>query len=112
MHAAMDEAEHWLACRIGYVETLRAVARVTGPSERPARAFQAEWPAFRVLEIDAELCERAAEEAIASGLRTLDALHVAAALLVADADLVVACWDAPMRSAMAGAGLTTFPDRL
>jgi len=63
------------------------------------------------LEVDAELCERGAEDAIASGLRTLDALQLAAALLVADADLAVACWDERLRSAIASAGLRTFPDR-
>ena len=46
---------------------------------------------------DQDLVEAAAELTRGHDLRSLDALHLAAALLVQDLDLVVASWDPATR---------------
>ena len=44
-------------------------------------------------EVDEPLCLHAARLTADRGLRTLDALHLASALAVADENLVLATWD-------------------
>ena len=107
---AMGEAEAWFMCRVGYVETLRAVGLTAGNSA--VRAFREEWPAFGVVAVDQELVESAASLALARDLRSLDALHLAAALLLGDEELVMASWDRRLHSAAQGEGLRVIPERL
>jgi uncharacterized protein len=71
-----------------------------------------EWPAFGVVEVDQRLVEDAAELAIDGGLRSLDALHLAAALVLPDADLLVATWDQRLHTAARGKGLRVLPEAL
>ena len=66
-------------CRVGFVETARAVALAAGHGV--AKRFMAEWPSFVVVEVDPRLVEDAAGFAAAGELRSLDALHLASALL-------------------------------
>jgi len=104
--AAMGAAEGWSICRVGYVETARAVYLAAG---KPAvRRFEADWPSFEVVEVDASLAEHAAELASTEELRSLDALHLAAALLIA-AELTVATWDMRLHRAAQNQGLGVFP---
>ena len=106
--AAMEDAEEaWCSCRIGFLETARAVGRAEGA--RALREVELDWREFDVVEVDSELTERAVEVAIASGLRTLDALHLAAALSLADAEIVFATWDARLHRAARTTGLRTLP---
>ncbi len=77
----MQEAGGWFICRVGFVETARAVALAAGDSA--VRRFMAEWPSFGVVEVDQRLVEDAAGFAAAGDLRGLDALHLASALLLA-----------------------------
>jgi predicted nucleic acid-binding protein len=105
--SAMQEAEAWSICRIGYVETVRAVGLVGG--RRAVRRVEAEWASFDVVEVDAGLAEHAAELALAAELRSLDALHLAAALLLAGGGLTVATWDARLHRAAREHGLATLP---
>src|SRR3982751_4532800 len=79
--AAMAAAAGWAICRIGYVETARAVGLAAG--QTAVRRLGADWPSFEVVEVDASLAEHAAELAFTEELRSLDALHLAAALLIA-----------------------------
>ncbi|MEA2302660.1 MAG: uncharacterized protein QOE44_3195, partial [Solirubrobacteraceae bacterium] len=81
-----------------------------GPSA--ARALRDEWPAFGIVEVDQRLVEDAASLAIAHELRSLDALHLAAALLLPRDDLRFATWDRRLQSAAAAAGLTLIPESL
>lgn len=104
----MGAASRWILCRIGYVETLRALHLAGGGPAAPRR-FRGEWPSFAVVEVDADLCERAAELAPRHGLRTLDALHLAAALLADREQLVVATWDERLRRAGEASRLTLLP---
>jgi predicted nucleic acid-binding protein len=108
IRAAMDQADGWFMCRVGFLETARAVELVSGPSA--ARAVRDEWPAFGIVEVDQRLVEDAASLAIEHELRSLDALHLAAALLLPRDDLRFATWDRRLQSAAAAAGLTLIPE--
>jgi uncharacterized protein len=110
VRSAMAEADAWFMCRIGFVETFRATGLAAG--ERVADRFRQEWPAFGSIEVDAALAEDAADLAVASGLRTLDALHLAAALILPSDDLVFAAWDERLRLAAGARGLRLMPDSL
>ncbi len=107
---AMEGASDWSICRIGYVETARAVGLAAGT--RAVGRFEEDWPSFEVVEVDVALAEHAAQLALESGLRSLDALHLAAALLLPRRDLTVATWDARLHGAAQERGLPTLPAAL
>jgi hypothetical protein len=108
--SSMQEAEAWTICRIGYVETARAISLAAG---KPAlKRLQRDWPSFDVVEVDHDLAEQAAVLAIATGLRSLDALHLAAALLFQRPRLTLATWDVRLHRAAREAGLRTLPAEL
>lgn len=107
---AMEEASAWSMCRIGYVETYRAVAMAAG--RRAAKKVEADWPSFDVVEVDAALAEHAAELALDAELGSLDALHLASALLLPPRDLTVATWDARLHRAALERSLQTLPTAL
>jgi predicted nucleic acid-binding protein len=106
----MDHATGWFVCRVGFVETARAIGLSAGRSS--VWAFEREWSAFGVIEVDQELVEHASRLAVSRALRSLDALHLAAALLLADDDLAVATWDRRLHLAATAEGLTVIPERL
>ncbi len=94
-------------CRVGYVETVRAVGLVGGVAA--AKAVRDEWPAFAVVEVDQRLVEDAATLAIEHELRSLDALHLAAARVLPIDGLVLATWDRRLHAAAGTAGLQLLP---
>jgi predicted nucleic acid-binding protein len=106
----MQEAGGWFICRVGFVETARAVALAAG--ERAVTRFAAEWPAFGVIEVDQRLVEEAAGFAAAGELRSLDALHLASALLLPRVDLTVATWDRRLHQAVAAHEVPLLPAQL
>ena len=106
----MGDAEAWYMCRTGYVETARAIGLTGGSSA--LRAFREEWPAFGVVSVDQDLVEQAADLARTHDLRSLDSLHLAAALLVQDPDLVVATWDRRLHAASQAENIHLLPERL
>jgi uncharacterized protein len=108
--AAMEEARVWSICRIGYVETMRAVALAGG--RKALRAVEADWASFDVVEVDADLAQHAAELTLSSELRSLDALHLAAALVLPSDELTVATWDVRLHRAARDQGLATLPSAL
>jgi predicted nucleic acid-binding protein len=65
-----------------------------------------------VIEVDTALAEHAAQLALSAGLRSLDALHLAAALVLRADDLTVATWDARLHRAASDQGLATLPTTL
>jgi uncharacterized protein len=107
VQSAMAAAHAWLMCRIGYVETVRAVGLAGG--RRAIEKVEAEWLSFDVVEVDSELAEHAAELALSSDLRSLDALHLAAALVLPAKDVTVATWDTRLHRAARDRGLETLP---
>jgi len=106
----MTEAQGWFMCRIGFVETVRAVELAAGPA--PVKSIREEWPAFGLIEVDQALVEHAAKLAVKHNLRSLDSLHLAAALLVPVRDLVLATWDQRLHAAGRAEGLRLLPTRL
>jgi predicted nucleic acid-binding protein len=106
----MERAEAWFMCRVGYVETVRAVELVGGAAA--ARAVKEEWSAFAVIEVDQGLAEHAAALAIEHGLRSLAALHLAAARVLPVDGLALATWDRRLHAAAGSAGLQLIPTTL
>jgi len=106
----MERAEGWFMCRVGFVETVRAVGLSGGAAA--ARAVRREWPAIAVVEIDQRLVEHAAGLAAAHGLGSLDAVHLAAALVLPGADLQFATWDSRLHAAAGAEGLDLVPATL
>jgi uncharacterized protein len=103
----MAEADSWYIARVGFVETLRAVGVAAGAAA--TRGLTREWSAFGVVEIDQALVEQAATLAIEHDLRSLDALHLAAALVLPGEDLVLATWDHRLHSAAEAEGVRLLP---
>ncbi len=106
----MDSAEGWFMCRVGFVETVRAVGLSAG--QAATGTVREEWPAFGVIEVDQRLVEDAAKLAITRELRSIDALHLAAALMLPRDDLILATWDRRLHAAAAAEGLALAPERL
>jgi predicted nucleic acid-binding protein len=106
----MDSADGWFMCRVGFVETYRAVGLSAGMAA--ARTVSEEWPAFGVIEVDQRLTEEAAELAIGRELRSLDALHLAAALMLPREDLLLATWDRRLHTASRAEELRLIPETL
>jgi uncharacterized protein len=106
----MDRADGWFMCRVGFVETVRAVGLTAG--QAAVRTVREEWPVFGLIEIDQRLVEDAAELAIDNGLRSLDALHLAAALMLPRDDLRFATWDRRLYTAADASGLQLIPEAL
>lgn len=104
---AMDDADTWSMCRIGYVETVRAVALAGG--RKAVKRVESDWLSFDVIEVDSALAEHAARLTLSAELRSLDALHLAAALVLSAEDLTVATWDARLHRAARDQGLETLP---
>ena len=106
----MGRASACKMCRIGFVETVRAVARGGEPED--VGKVESDWSHVDVIEVDMALAEHAAELAVGHRLRTLDALHLAAALAVADEDPTFVTWDADLHRAAREQGLRTLPAAL
>ena len=107
---AMEGASAWSMCRIGYVETVRAVGLAAG--RRAIKRIEADWLSFDVVEVDAALAQHAAQLALEAELRSVDALHLASALLLPQRELTVATWDARLHGAARERGLQILPATL
>jgi predicted nucleic acid-binding protein len=110
VRAAMQRAQGWFVCRVGFVETMRAVS-LTGGSAA-AGSLRREWPAFGVIEVDARVAEHAASLTLLRDLGSLDSLHLAAALVLPRTDLVFATWDRRLHAAAGAEGLELLPATL
>jgi predicted nucleic acid-binding protein len=104
---AMRQADGWFICRIGFVETMRAVGLSAGTAA--TRAVRQEWAAFGIVEVDEDLADHASSLALARGLHSLDALHLAAALVLPGPDLTVATWDQRLHAAAVAESLDVLP---
>jgi predicted nucleic acid-binding protein len=107
---AMERAKGWYMCRAGFVETVRAVGIAAGFAA--TSAVKQEWPAFGVVEVDQALVEHAAALALARDLRSLDSLHLAAALVLPSDDLTFVTWDRGLHTAAGAEGLQVLPEAL
>jgi len=106
----MDKTDVWFMCRIGFVETARALGLTLG--NRGTATFRREWTMFEVIEVDRRLAEYAADLALSTELRSFDAIHLAAALLVSTDDITFATWDRRLHRAAQAHRLRTLPEAL
>ncbi len=70
------------------------------------------WPSLATVEVSADLAKHAGDLADRRPLRAGDALHLASALLLADARPVFAAWDRRLGAAARAEGLTVLPPTL
>jgi predicted nucleic acid-binding protein len=106
----MERADGWFMCRAGFVETVRAVGLAAGIAA--TKPVMEEWPAFGIVEVDQALVEQAAALAIDRDLRSLDSLHLAAAMVLPVDDLAFITWDRRLHAAAAAEGLPVTPASL
>jgi len=105
---AMERATGWYMCRAGFVETVRAVGLAAGVAA--TKPVKEEWAAFGVVEVDQALVEHAAALAIDRDLRSLESLHLAAALVLPGDDLMFVTWDRRLHTAAGAEGLRVLPE--
>ena len=102
-----SEPEWWSAMHT-LVEVRRAlVAALEGSFLEDARdAFALDWASTHVLELNQATCASAADIAEQTGVRTLDALHLAAAQRARSDDLTFVTFDRRLAEAARASGLT------
>ena len=79
---AMVADPDWCACALALTETLMLVERVTddpGQRDELRRALRDDWERIATVPVDQACLDRAAELGRGQPLRTIDALHLAAA---------------------------------
>ncbi len=111
-----DEADAVVASRLARPEVGAALAaarrggRLEPGDERTARRSWDEfWGATRVIELTEHLTEVASTLAGRMVLGGADAVHLASALTLAEADLVLVTWDRRLSTAAVEAGLMVAP---
>jgi predicted nucleic acid-binding protein len=80
--AAMEADPDWCACALALTEALMLAERVTGDgfvADELRRALRDDWERMAVVPLDDACLDRAAELGRLHPLRTVDALHLAAA---------------------------------
>jgi predicted nucleic acid-binding protein len=115
-------AELWDGCdapvasRLAYPEVCAALAAaarnhtLTGDEAgSAARSWEEFWAATRPVELNPAVERHAGELARTRALRGADAVHLACALAIGDADLVVAVWDRRLHAGARASGLRVAP---
>ena len=98
----------WITARHTLVEARRNLPRLLAGDELAAarRQLADDWRRINVVELDAVTCDAAAAIAEATGARTLDALHLAAASRLGVGAIVLMTFDAQQARAARALGLT------
>jgi uncharacterized protein len=98
----------WITGRHTWVEVVRNLARLVSGREqaRLLRAFRDDWNRINVVELDQTTIDGAAEIAKAYGVRTLDALHLAAAQRVGGTSVPFVTFDVRQAQAARAMGMT------
>jgi uncharacterized protein len=118
-------AELWDGCdaaaasRLAYPEVKAALAAATrnhdlgeDDSEAAEAAWEEYWAATRPVELTPAVERLAGQLAQSHALRGADAVHLASALAIGDAALIVAVWDHRLHAGAAAAGLQLAPFQL
>lgn len=79
----LRQSEGLVASRIAAIEVKRGLRFISSPVERVTAqsTFAHEWRSLTVVEIDASLADLAARIAAETGVRCLDSIHVASAVV-------------------------------
>lgn len=111
-------ADEIVTCRIAFVEVAAALAQAqrlgrlsTAQLERTLVGLEQLWSGLSIIELDAPLSSTAANLATRLALRGYDAVHAAAAALVASEDTVAAAGDQALLRAWGALGLSTVDTR-
>lgn len=109
VRSLLDADPEWLTGRHTFVEVRRNLARMVAPTDlEAARAdFAVHWARTMIVELDQVTCDLAAQLAEATGVRTLDALHLAAARRVGGSEMAVLTLDRRLRDAARVLGMPT-----
>ncbi|MGC4175532.1 type II toxin-antitoxin system VapC family toxin [Demequina sp.] len=114
--ALWERADAVVTSRIADVEVksvLAAAERIGRIDAFPAAAardrWKELWPGLAKVEVTEALTDRAADLADRRPLRAGDALHLASALLLKDAGVILAAWDRRLTAAGRAEGLTVLP---
>jgi predicted nucleic acid-binding protein len=77
------EASGIVACRLLHIEVARGLSFIEGPIERATAQmrFADDWRQLIILELDEQMADLASTIAASTGVRTLDSLHIATAIL-------------------------------
>jgi len=107
-HAAELLRGQWASGRHTLVEVRRALTQALGgPRLRVARdRFASDWELTSVVELDEDVCATAAELAESTGVRALDALHLAAAELLGRHERSFVTFDQRLAAAARSLGWT------
>jgi predicted nucleic acid-binding protein len=103
--------------RLSYVEVRSSLAAARradrmarSEHERAVGSFEEAWLAYAVIELTADVSERAGAIADTFGLRAGDSIQLASMLeLDPWREVIVVAWDARLRAAASAAGLAVFP---
>lgn len=97
----------WVTARVTLVEVRRNLHRLLPPPSHGAAlaAFTEDWARMNVVELDETTCESAAAVAESTGGRSLDALHIAAAIRAGGRELIMVTFDVRQASAARAFGL-------
>lgn len=111
-----EDAAAAVTTRVGYVEARAALAAARRARRigrdglvRARAALEARWSELDVVELDEPLAVAAAAATEEHALRAHDAVHLSAALVLEEAELVVATWDADLKRAALASGLAVAP---
>jgi predicted nucleic acid-binding protein len=93
--ALLSADAEWVTARHTLVEVVLALHRRLGEPEwvSARAAFDRDWDRSYVVTLDDDACRRAAEFGVATGARSLDALHLAAADRVGGRSLPIVTFD-------------------
>jgi len=84
------DASSIVACRVLHIEVMRGLSFIASPMERATAQmrFADDWRRLIIVELDEQMGDLASTIAASTGVRTLDSLHIATAIL-ATADAFV-----------------------
>lgn len=96
----------WVTGHHTFVEVSLAISRRLGEPERrvASAAFDRDWQRTFVVALDDVVCRRAAELGIATGSRSLDALHLAAAERAGGRSVAIVTFDVRLGQAARSLG--------
>lgn len=105
---AMSRNRIWVTCRHSIVEVTRTLALRIEPGQEHAALgeFNAEIGHANIVEPDLHLCALASDIAIETGARSLDALHIAAALRAGSGTIAMLTYDVRQAVAAEKVGLS------
>ena len=111
-----DGCDAALSSRLAYPEVHAALAAAGRNHDlddvdlaTAARAWEEYWAAIRPVELSAAVARHAGQLAREHALRGADAVHLASALAIGEAELVLAVWDRRLHAGASAARLRVAP---